>query len=389
MPASVPCCAMATPPLPDPRVTRDVSRRLVGTAGILGMTLSGALVLAAAGLETTPVIFVLAVMLAIAPVPLLAAGVLWLDRYEPEPRRMLVFTFAWGATVACFVALVLNTIGQAVVGSSLGAEAGEIYGGSISAPVVEETAKAAAIWVIVRRRRTELDGVLDGIVYAAMVGLGFAATENVLYYGRGAVEEGLVGALATFVVRGVMSPFAHPVFTAATGIGFGLAARSRSGFVRRVAPVVGLLVAIGLHSLWNTSASTGAFFGVYLLFMVPIFFGILLVARLDRRRERKAIERHLPAYVQAGWLPAGAVGELASLPARRRARKRAKAQGGRRARRAVADQQLIATELAFLRDRRERGLTDDAWQAHEATLLEQLRAATAGPAVPGDLSGTP
>ncbi len=364
---------MASTPLPAPRATRETSRRLVGTAGVLGMALSGAFVLAAAGLETTPVIFALAVLLAIAPVPLLAAAVLWLDRYEPEPRRMLLFAFAWGATVACFVALILNTLGATVVGVGFGSDAAEIYGGSISAPVVEETAKAAAILMIVRRRRTELDGVLDGIVYAGMVGLGFAATENVLYYGRGAVEEGLVGALVTFVVRGVMSPFAHPVFTAATGIGFGLAARSRRPWVRRVAPVLGLLVAILLHSLWNTAASTDAFFGVYLLFMVPVFLAILAIAGLDRRRERRVVERHLPAYVQAGWLPPAAVGELASLPARRKARKRATSSGGRAARRAVADQQLVATELAFLRDRRERGLTDDAWQTREAELLQQLR----------------
>jgi len=378
---------MSIPPLPDPQATRDTSRRLVGTAGVLGMGLSGALVLAAAGLETTPVIFVLAVLLAAAPVPLLAAGVLWLDRYEPEPRRMLLFTFLWGATVACFVALILNTIGSAIVDSGFGTDAAEIYGGSISAPVVEETAKAGAIWMIVRRRRTELDGVLDGIVYAGMVGLGFAATENVLYYGRGAVEEGLVGALATFVVRGVMSPFAHPVFTAATGIGFGLAARSRHRTVQRLAPLLGLAGAIALHSLWNTAASTDAFFGVYLLIMVPVFLAILAIALLDRRRERRAVQRHLPAYVQAGWLAPTAVDELASLSHRRRARKHARATGGRSARRAVADQQLVATELAFLRDRRERGLTDDAWQAHEAELLALLR--PPGTVGPGGSSGTP
>lgn len=378
---------MSIPPLPDPQATRDTSRRLVGTAGVLGMGLSGALVLAAAGLETTPVIFALAVLLAAAPVPLLAAGVLWLDRYEPEPRRMLLFTFLWGATVACFAALILNTIGSAVVDSGFGTDAAEIYGGSISAPVVEETAKAAAIWMIVRRRRTELDGVLDGIVYAGMVGLGFAATENVLYYGRGAVEEGLVGALATFAVRGVMSPFAHPVFTAATGIGFGLAARSRHRTVQRIAPLLGLAGAIALHSLWNTAASTDAFFGVYLLIMVPVFLAILAIALLDRRRERRAVQRHLPAYVQAGWLAATAVDELASLSHRRRARRDARATGGRSARRAVADQQLVATELAFLRDRRERGLTDDAWQAHEAELLALLR--PPGAPAPGGSSGNP
>ncbi|WP_372788561.1 PrsW family intramembrane metalloprotease [Paraconexibacter sp.] len=361
-----------TGPAHAPIVTRTASRRLVGVAGILGMTLSGFFVLAAAGLESGPVIFVLAVLMAIAPVPLLAAGVLWLDRFEPEPPRALWFTFLWGATVACFVALILNSVGEVVVGSSLGAEAAEVYGGSISAPVVEEAAKGAAIWFLVRRRRTELDGVLDGIVYAGMVGLGFAMTENVLYYGRGAVEEGLVGAVVTFVLRGVMSPFAHPVFTAATGIGFGLAARSRRRSVRFLAPLLGLGAAMVLHSLWNTAASTDAFFGVYLLLMVPVFFAILGIAWLDRRREARVVRRHLPSYVEAGWLPAGAVEELSSLRRRRRARKAAKATGGRREKRRVAELQLVATELAFLRDKRSRGLVGEDWQARESAQLDRL-----------------
>ena len=361
------------PAPPQPLRTREASTRLVGTAGILGMVLAGAFSLVAIGYDADPVLVVLALMLALAPVPLLAAGVLWLDRFEPEPPRALFFTFAWGATVACFAALILNTAGSAVVGSGWGADAAEIYGGSISAPVVEEAAKGMAIWLIVRRRR-ELDGVLDGIVYAGMVGLGFAATENVLYYTQGAVEDGVEGALVTFAVRGVFSPFAHPVFTAMTGIGFGIAARSRSRVVRLVAPWAGLGLAMGLHSLWNTSTLGGTtFLGVYLLVMVPVFLVILLVARADRRREVRVIRRHAPAYVDAGWLPPGAVAELTSPKARRHARRRARAHGGRAAARRVASAQLVATELAFLRDRRERGLIGDEWQDHERAELDRLR----------------
>ncbi len=366
-------CRRMAPAPPQPLRTREASTRLVGTAGILGMVLAGAFSLVAIGYDADPVLVVLALMLALAPVPLLAAGVLWLDRFEPEPPRALFFTFAWGATVACFAALILNTAGSAVVGSGWGADAAEIYGGSISAPVVEEAAKGMAIWLIVRRRR-ELDGVLDGIVYAGMVGLGFAATENVLYYTQGAVEDGVEGALVTFAVRGVFSPFAHPVFTAMTGIGFGIAARSRSRVVRFVAPWAGLGLAMGLHSLWNTSTLGGStFLGVYLLVMVPVFIAILLVARADRRREVRVIRRHAPAYIEAGWLPAGAVDELTSLTARRRARRRARADGGRGAARRVAKAQLVATELAFLRDRRERGLVGDEWQDHERAELDRLR----------------
>lgn len=364
-------------------LTHRAGGRLVGVAGALGMVLSGTLVLAEAGYESGPNAFVLAVLLAIVPVPLLAAGVLWLDRFEPEPPRVLAFTFLWGASVACFAALVLNSVGEALVGSSLGAGAAEIYGGSISAPVVEETAKAAAIWLLVRRRRDEIDGVLDGIVYAGMVGLGFAMTENVLYYGRGAVEEGVPGALATFAIRGVMSPFAHPVFTAATGIGIGLAVRSRRRSVHVLAPATGLAFAMGLHALWNTAAAGGALLVVYALVMVPVFAAILLVARLDRSREQRVVRRHLPAYVAAGWLAPGAAEELASPRRRRAARRAARTRGGRRAARDVRRAQLVATELAFLRDRRERGLADDAWQERERAHLDALAALAGGAAITG------
>ena len=106
----------------------------------------------------------------------------WIDRYEPEPPRLLAWAFLWGATGATLIALVVNTTGQAVVGGAFGAAVGQLYGGSLSAPFVEEIVKAAVLYAIYRWRRHEFDGVLDGIVYAGMVGLGFAFTENVLYY---------------------------------------------------------------------------------------------------------------------------------------------------------------------------------------------------------------
>src|SRR5688572_25599436 len=95
---------------------------------------------------------------------------------------MIALTSGWGATVAVVIAIIINSIGAVVVASAFGAAVGEIYSLSISAPVVEESAKAIVLFIIYRRFRGEFNGIIDGIVYAAMVGLGFAATENVLYY---------------------------------------------------------------------------------------------------------------------------------------------------------------------------------------------------------------
>jgi protease PrsW len=239
--------------------------RALTQAGLVGaMVLVFLTLLALAGATGPGNGLALALALALVPLPILFRLVLWLDRFEPEPLKALAFTFAWGATFACLVALVVNSVGQAVVSDSLGEEAGMLYGGSISAPVVEESAKGLALLLVLRTRRL-IDGVLDGIVYGAMVGLGFAFTENVFYYAQGAAEQGVEGAVGTFVLRGLMSPLAHPLFTASIGIGIGLAVAARGRPLRILAPLAGLGVAMALHALWNTAAATGYFLGVYVV----------------------------------------------------------------------------------------------------------------------------
>lgn len=311
---------------------------------ILTMLFCGFVVLVLAGLETGFPAFGLAIVLAILPVPVYLAIVLFLDRYEPEPLRIVALTFLWGATIATFAAVVLNTAGEVIVSEQLGTGAAEIYGYSISAPVVEESAKGLVLFGLFWFFRSEFNGVVDGVVYAGLVGLGFAMTENVLYYGRGAAEEGVVGAVGTFVARGLLSPFAHPIFTAMTGIGLGLAAVSRSRGVRAVAPLVGLVAAIVLHSIWNTAAGSGLFLAAYVLIFIPVGFAIGILVMVGLQREGRVIAAYL-----RGDLPDGEVRALASLSARRRWRREAARRGGRRARRAVVAVQHAAAELAFLR----------------------------------------
>jgi len=98
-----------------------------------------------------------------------------------------------------------------------------------SAPLVEESAKGLALLILFFWKKDEFDDVIDGIVYAAMVGLGFAMGENILYYGRELLAGGIVGSLSLFVLRGMLAPFSHPLFTSMTGIGLGLAPQSNRG----------------------------------------------------------------------------------------------------------------------------------------------------------------
>src|SRR6201999_3395373 len=123
---------------------------------------------------------------------------------------------------------------------------------TFGAPVVEETLKGLVLIVLLRRRRAEFDGPADGVIYAAMVGLGFAMIENVGYYVNAVVPpaHGGIALLGyTFVLRGLLSPLLHPIFTSMTGLGAAYSASRRGGAPWAVA--LGLLAAIVLHGTWN------------------------------------------------------------------------------------------------------------------------------------------
>src|SRR5215204_5275088 len=200
---------------------RGALRWALGSLAVLASLLTGLLTLWMIGYETGVVPFLAGLIAAALPVPVYVTLVLWLDRYEPEPLWMLAAAFFWGALVAVFFAIVVTALGVAVVAAFAGDAAGESYGLVVSAPVVEETAKALVLFALFFWGREEFDGVTDGVIYAAMVGLGFAMTENVKYYGMAVAEE---NALGVFIVRGIFSPFAPPLSTETAGIVLRLAA---------------------------------------------------------------------------------------------------------------------------------------------------------------------
>lgn len=362
-------------PLPAPRRPRVLATLawVAAFAVLLGCTLLTILVITS---ETGALGLVTGSVLAVVPVFPVVAVYLWLDRYEAEPPSLLVLAFLWGAGVATFAALVINTASVAAIQQAGGdASSGAVF----VAPVVEETMKGLAIVLILLVRRREFDGVVDGIVYAGMAGIGFAFVENVLYLGRTLMESGTAGTVFVFVLRCIASPFAHPLFTAATGIGLGLAVRTRNPLLKVVYPVLGWAVAVLLHGAWNYSASSGlgGFLLAYIAFQVPVFLGFVALAVYARRREGRLIGRHLEVYCSTGWLSPSEVQMLASIPGRREARSWASRTGGSAARRAMRDFQEMASELAFLRERMIRGSAPQDARTTEYAMLasmSQLRA---------------
>jgi RsiW-degrading membrane proteinase PrsW (M82 family) len=301
--------------------------------------------------------FLVALPLALLPVPLLIALVLLVDQLEPEPPRNLVFCFAWGAGIAALVAGVLNTVGLVYVTQpALGTSDGQFISATIGAPVVEESLKGLVLVWLLWRRRQELDGPTDGIIYAAMVGLGFAMIENVGYYVSALVrpEVGGVPLLGvTFVFRGVLTPLAHPMFTAMTGIGAAYAATHRRG---GWALAAGLAGAMFLHGLWNGLTGLGLP-GIILAYglLACVLVVLITVIVADRRRILGLVRRYLPAYQDSGLVTEADLRMLSTLRERREARRWARGTGGRPLGRAMAAYQLAATELALAHQRLHRG----------------------------------
>ena len=176
------------------------------------------------------------------PVPIYVTLVLWIDRYESEPLWLLATAFCWGALVAVFIAFIFNTAGFVAVAVMTNSQrAGQTASAVIFAPIVEESAKALILFIIFFWKKDEFDGVIDGIVYAALVALGFAMTENIQYYGKAALQGGGAGLTLIFIIRGAFAPFSHPLFTSMTGIGLGLARQSTNMAVKFITPVLGLI----------------------------------------------------------------------------------------------------------------------------------------------------
>jgi RsiW-degrading membrane proteinase PrsW (M82 family) len=188
-----------------------------------------------------------------APMFLFAVFVYWLDRYEKEPKPLLTTVFFWGVIIAAGGAFVINTVLGAGIYFLTGSElTTNVSTGSFIAPVVEETLKGLAVLIVFLIFRREFDSILDGIIYAAVVALGFAATENSLYIYNGYRDGGWSALWALVFIRVVLVGVQHPFYTAFIGIGLAFARLNRRASVWLIAPLVGWTLAVLAHSFHNS-----------------------------------------------------------------------------------------------------------------------------------------
>ncbi len=216
----------------------------------------------------------------------------WADRYEREPVNMLAATFLWGAIPAIFLAL----IAELLLTLPLNPDAlwGQFASTAIIAPVVEESVKGLALLALLRFTRPELDGALDGIVYGALVGAGFAMTENFFYF-LGADNASSLQSLI-FLRSGVFG-LNHLFYTAVFGASVGFAARMGNRKAQLFVMALGLGGAIILHMLHNAATVLSQIsLGFILLSTLFLWSGLVLfffLVILLLARERRIIRDYL------------------------------------------------------------------------------------------------
>ena len=251
--------------------------------------------------------FNLAFFFGFVPAFFYAGIIYWLDRYEKEPIKLLVGVFLWGALVAAGGAFVINSVLEEGVFIFTASEsAADLTTGSLIAPIIEETLKGAAVLIIFWMAHNEFDSILDGIVYAAITALGFAATENVYYiYTYGYVEDGLGGLFILAFIRIILVGWQHPFYTAFIGIGLAKARLSRNWTAKLLFVALGWAAAMGMHSLHNTlSYFVGSSGGLLLTTAVDWtgWLGMLIFIIYMINREKNLLSRYLTEEVQYGTL---------------------------------------------------------------------------------------
>lgn len=318
-----------------------------------------------------PAASIVGMILAVVPFVIVWFAVRLIDRWEPEPRRLLVFAVAWGAIAAVAIALGVDALLSFLTGGL-----GDAFSSVVQAPIVEEIAKGLGLLLLYAGARRYLDGPVDGIVYGALIGAGFAFTENIQYFAVSFIEGGTVQVVSVFFLRAVLSPFAHVMFTSLTGFAFGLAARRalRTGPAMRYA-LPGLVGAMLLHALWNGSATFFNFFEVYATLQVPLFVLFILGILALRREEARLTRARLGEYAAAGWFTPQEVDMLATGPGRRSSVAWARSLPGDRS----AVMKTFIRDATALAAARQRALSgrDATAPAQERELLQRTAAARA------------
>ncbi|MCL1906331.1 MAG: PrsW family glutamic-type intramembrane protease [Propionibacteriaceae bacterium] len=346
---------------------RGVPPGVLATIIISALCLAGFLLVS---LISGQVSFLLASLLALITLVPMLGGVLALDRVEPEPVFMLVTVFLWGAGVAVILSLLFETIGVVAIYSA-GRDTDIAWMSAVVlAPIIEEATKGLVLFGILWFRRKEINGITDGVVYAAVTALGFAAAENIVYYMNAGGSMVFV-----FLLRGLLFPMCHPVFTSMTGIGIAMSIGRRDAS-RVYLPIGGLILAMVLHAMWNGSAYLGlGALAIVFLIVVAVMVTIILVLRKENLTVITHIQQHMVQYMSTGLVTEADLYMLSSLKTRKDARNWARTNFGKPGFEAMRDYQQACTHLTFIHDQTAQGVIDAyTFVSRQGALLALMQA---------------
>lgn len=332
-------------------------------------------------------------LLAIYALPVFAV-VYFLDLYEREPLSLMVAAFLWGGVVATTLSAIANGGWGLVVARVGGPEFAARWTAALTAPFVEETMKGLGVVMIYLIARDEFDDVLDGFVYGAVCGLGFAIVEDVVYFAV-AFGGGIGGVLRGFFVRVVASGlYSHVLYTGLVGMAVGIVVSRRSTTPRgrRLVQAAGLCaVALFGHFLWNSPVldlfPTEPWTGTdWLLIPVatavkglPLFVFVAIAVVLARRRERRWLHDALSTEVGGAGISAEELRLLEEPRLRRDARRAMRRRAGSRAASLLHRLQREQVNLAMVASR--AADPSDPALARQRELCRSLRDALR--AIPG------
>jgi len=259
----------------------------------------------------------LSLLAAVLPTIFLVWLIWWADRYEREPAKLLIAAFTWGALPAIILSLIAELMaGAPFAGDGLG---GALVQSAMIAPVVEEIVKGLALLGLIRFSRFEIDDTLDGVVYGALVGAGFAMTENFFYF---ISASGPGDWAVTVLLRGFIFGLNHIFYTAFFGAAVGLALGVGNKTVRKIIMLLGLGLAMTLHAFHNFAVTLTSVYPLLFVASVLMNWGgalvMLLIVLASLQRERNTIRAYLDSDDAAPLSPEDRRRLLAILPPRER-----------------------------------------------------------------------
>ncbi len=250
----------------------------------------------------------MAYILGILAVSLTTLGYLvliwFLDRFEKEPIWLLALIFLWGAVPAIIVSLIVETVFGIPLGYMFDANTAELFMGSLVAPLTEEAAKGFALLAVFLLLRYQIDDILDGIIFGAIIGAGFAWVEDIVYISS-AFSEGGLGSMGTvFFLRVFVFGLNHAFFTGLIGLGFGIAKVVRSCWLGGLAVIFFFGAGVGAHFLHNTLVGVGGEGGILASFLIHWggAFGLFLVVVAVWFTEWHWIKKELGEEVALGHI---------------------------------------------------------------------------------------